>query len=276
MHQKRTAKNEGGWRKPIRPLSGTRTERLARLRARGVFLCPVCRTEIIGCSPDPRNPWCSRRCELAAQKRSLLVLPKSGALISSRCPPESLTFDPCRLGSWPSDPRPRFQGYRLDEWNGADPRSVAITGPVGAGKTTVSVELLYRLHKRGHFGGYYTTPSDLWAEDRQTPLGGERPQLERARSAPALIVDEVARGAPRDDELSILHQLADERWRRRLPTVWVTHRPLKGAGSIEELVPAVWDRWRDGLVVSLDRASQRGQGAPCAPEEKPSTRRSPC
>ena len=73
-------------------------------------------------------------------------------------------------------------------------RGLAITGPAGAGKTTLAVAKLFQLFDEGARSCMFVSATDLARARAVHPLGvGEAPLVEQAMRAGALVIDDLGK-----------------------------------------------------------------------------------
>lgn len=181
-------------------------------------------------------------------------------------------------GEWPRDHRSRFQRISLEAWEG-NPHLLTITGPVGAGKTRLGVELLTRILRRSQRTALFVRAGELVQRGFDSAV--ER-RLQAARDRSIVLLDDVGRG------LSAMHvgwhtlaDLIDDRWADKGTTIITTNMPITVRGaehlarqkhqlrknarpdpalvkpSVESSSVAIASRLLGGLVVNLDRPDQR-------------------
>lgn len=134
-------------------------------------------------------------------------------------------------------------------------------GKPGTGKTHLGAAILRALLPR-HVG-VYATFMGMMNMIRATYDAGskttERQVLERLRSVPLLVVDEIGVQRGTDDEHVQLFGIMDERYARKLPTIVITNQDLRGLRAF------VGDRLMDRLnettrTITFDWDSHRKPG----------------
>lgn len=143
-----------------------------------------------------------------------------------------------------------------------DAGALVLLGKPGTGKThlgcAIALELM-RLHGKQ---AYYRTVRDLIREVRATwsreSEESEADVLDRFAYAPLLVLDEIGVQSGSDNELAILFDVLDGRYREALPTVVISN--LNRQGLQEAIGERLFDRLRDGgKVVVFDWESYRGR-----------------
>lgn len=140
---------------------------------------------------------------------------------------------------------------------------LCLYGPPGTGKTTQAIELLWAIHGLCALAVEVEEDWQLGALDtlmrnrvvqlvteqglaRSTwPNASNRRSVEHWCTVPTLIIDEVGRRErATDNTLEVLSTVYDERWRRRLPTVFISnYHPLTE-------LPGRNDTWGDETIHS--------------------------
>jgi len=163
--------------------------------------------------------------------------------------------DECDSRGWPTWQGRSAGGWMADKASG-HPSCCLISGPNGFGKSMLAAELLWRLyHKGGHRRLVWTSTAKLARENKEHVLGRPFEQMSRAKSAGALVLDELGVGDLGQIGIDVALELVDHRWSNGLPTIYTTHRTkaqLAGGYSF-----AISSRAGSGLVVELTGRDQR-------------------
>lgn len=169
----------------------------------------------------------------------------------------------------------------LARGGGEGPRSVVLSGPNDTGKSHRAADLVVRLHREGLIGATWANEFALLAEKDLPRHAWERdetpwPLWAAARTSPVLVVDDLLshRGGPASIETSCdrLLALVEARWANRSKvTIYTTHRTLSRkaavkagqpeSASVQAIVPAVYGRLTDGLILGFEGVGHRGAWA---------------
>ena len=142
-----------------------------------------------------------------------------------------------------------------------DSGSLVLLGKVGAGKTHLACSIAIELMRRTGKQVYYRTVRDVIREVRAT-WHRDAPETEVAviaklTQSALMVLDEVGVMAGTDNEMLILFDVLDGRYREGLPTVVSSN--LNRQGLQDALGERMYDRLRDGgKVLVFDWASHRG------------------
>lgn len=142
-----------------------------------------------------------------------------------------------------------------------DSGSLVLLGKVGAGKTHLACSIAIELMRRTGKQVYYRTVRDVIREVRAT-WHRDAPETEVAviaklTQSPLMVLDEVGVMAGTDNEMLILFDVLDGRYREGLPTIVSSN--LNRQGLQDALGERMYDRLRDGgKVLVFDWASHRG------------------
>lgn len=238
--------------------------RLQSLRSKGSWSCivhdPEGRDPILGEPPAVRVcPACEqayRKIEaekVEASKPRAVVLDEAGVPLKF-CRPFNVKRIQC---DWKSRKGwPQIGPTCLSRWTGQTVRSCLLTGETGAGKSALAAEMLWNLRQSGQRRCFWVSTGALVREEKETALGKPRPLMTDARTAQALVLDEVGYGEQGPWGAEIVYGLVEQRWSEGLRTIYTTHLKPK---DFQEWNEAIADRTGDGLVVNLSGHSQRGR-----------------
>ncbi len=230
--------------------------------------CPLCGARLS--APDlPDDAHCLD-CELKrldaidseAERTRRQRACRAKVLTAADCPSRfsDEPFDDTRIpGGWPRhNPRLHPAKARVDlrTWAGRPHSSLVIAGEIGAGKTMLATELLWRAFQRGQ--------SLLWirADDLVDRVYGTRDRkiYRRVTRSGAVLIDDLGCGHS-GEAWNLLDRVVAARHQDQRQTIVTLHGPFaKGPDSLYQRAPAIADRLTQGLFVRLstDRGSQRG------------------
>lgn len=142
--------------------------------------------------------------------------------------------------------------------------NIILLGGVGTGKSLLAAAAIQSLIRAGG-RGTFTTMKDIvrdyratWSRDSEVSEAG----FVRSMSAtPVLVIDEVGVLAGTDNELAIIFDILDGRYRNMKPTILISN--LDMAGVKAAIGDRCVDRMREdgGRVIGFDYESQRGKAA---------------
>ncbi len=150
----------------------------------------------------------------------------------------------------------------LESVIGGKSGSLALLGKVGTGKTHLACAITIELMRKTGKQAYYRTVRDMIREVRATwhrdAPETEANVIDRLTQAPLLVLDEVGVMTGTDNEMLILFDVLDGRYREGLPTIVSSN--LNRQGLQDTLGERMYDRLRDGgKVLVFDWASHRGK-----------------
>ncbi len=157
-----------------------------------------------------RKEWQQEQ-EAAEERMRLLDVPMTGTAWNHLVPEEVAevleNFD---------DDRPAWvrlgTGWR--QARAAKKHAVALWGPSRSGKTCAAAHWL-----RSISGGRFVTAAHLFSLRDAMATGHDRTELEVVKRAPALVIDDLDRGAVRDADLARIAEVVRARESNGLPTV---------------------------------------------------------
>jgi DNA replication protein DnaC len=134
-------------------------------------------------------------------------------------------------------------------------------GNVGTGKTMLVSIIAMELQRRG-IPVTYASVLQAIRRVRKTfsGLGDEQAEIDKLSRCPLLILEEVGVQLGTPYEISILHEIFDERYKAVLPTIITSN--LSPAAIEDYLGPRIWRRIRGGgtgMAVTFDWREWRGR-----------------